>query len=70
LKVDYKQDAGNHTTECNRNDLVEYLPELDYSKGDDLGSDSLDNYFNSVAYQRDQEQTRGEDLYRGYADFD
>ena len=70
LKVDYKQDAGNHTTECNRNDLLEYLPELDYSKGDDLGSDSLDNYYNTVAYQRDQEQTRGEDLYRGYADFD
>jgi hypothetical protein len=70
LKVDYKQDAGNHTTECNRNDLLEYLPELDYSKGDDLGSDSLDNYYNTVAYQREQEKTRGEDLYRGYADFD
>jgi len=70
LKVAYKQEAGDHTTECNRNDLLEYLPELDYSKGDDLGSDSLDNYFNTVAYQKEQEQTRGEDLYRGYADFD
>ena len=38
LKVCYKQNAGDHTTECNRNDLLEYLPEIDYSSGDDLGS--------------------------------
>jgi len=37
LKVFYKQNAGDHTTECDRNDLLEYLPELDYSNGDDLG---------------------------------
>jgi hypothetical protein len=69
LKVAYKQDAGNHTTECNRNDLLEYLPELDYSKGDDLGSDSddLDNYYNTVAYQKDQQDRRVENLYDGYA---
>lgn len=67
LKVAYKQDAGNHTTECNRNDLVEYLPELDYSKGDDLGSDSLDNYYNTVAYQQEQKDKRSENLYDGYA---
>ena len=36
LKVYYKM---NHTSECNRNDLMEYLPELDYSKGDDLGEE-------------------------------
>jgi hypothetical protein len=75
LKVAYKQDAGNHTTECNRNDLLEYLPELDYSKGDDLGSDSddLDNYYNTVAYQQEQQDKRSENLYDGYAsdlDFD
>ena len=34
LKVYYK---AQHTTDCTRNDLMEYLPELDYSKGDDLG---------------------------------
>ncbi len=33
LKVKYEFD---HTTECTRNDLIEYLPELDYSSGDDL----------------------------------
>ena len=55
LKVSYKQEAGDHTTECNRNDLLEYLPELDYSKGDDLGDSDLDNYYNTVAYQREQE---------------
>ena len=42
LKVFYKQDAGDHTTDCNRNDLIEYLPELDYSKGDDLGENIID----------------------------
>jgi hypothetical protein len=73
LKVAYKQDAGDHTTECNRNDLLEYLPELDYSKGDDLGSDSLDNYFNASKYKREQElkKSLNEDFdYSGYADFD
>jgi hypothetical protein len=34
FKVYYKM---QHTTECTRNDLIQYLPELDYSKGDDLG---------------------------------
>jgi len=73
LKVSYKQEAGDHTTECNRNDLLEYLPELDYSKGDDLGSDSLDNYFNAAKYKREQElkKSLNEDFdYSGYADFD
>ena len=72
LKVSYKQTAGDHMTECNRNDLLEYLPELDYSKGDDLGDD-LDNYYNTVAYQKDQQDRRVENLYDGYAsdlDFD
>ena len=67
MKVAYKQEAGDHTTECNRNDLLEYLPELDYSKGDDLGSDSLDNYYNTVAYQQEQKDKRSENLYDGYA---
>ena len=41
LKVYYKQE---HSTECDRNDLIEYLPELDYSKGDDLNeSDFFDS---------------------------
>ncbi len=71
LNVFYKQEAGEHTTECNRNDLIEYLPELDYSKGDDLGTDSLDNYYNTIGYQRKLEDSRNRDLdYSGYADFD
>ena len=36
LTVYYKL---NHSTDCSRNDLLEYLPELDYSKGDDLGEE-------------------------------
>jgi hypothetical protein len=30
-------ESGEHKTECNRNDLIEFLPEIDYSSGDDLG---------------------------------
>lgn len=43
--------TGEHKTECTRNDLLEFLPEIDYSKGGDLGeyqgrnvSDYADNY--------------------------
>jgi hypothetical protein len=43
--------TGEHKTECTRNDLLEFLPELDYSKGGDLGeyngknvNDYADNY--------------------------
>jgi len=34
LKVFYPFD---HTTECNRNDLISYLPELDYREVDEIG---------------------------------
>ena len=64
LKVDYKQYDSSHTSECNRNDLLEYLPELDYSTDSDLEDDNnLNNYYNRINYQN-------ENLYRGYADFD
>ena len=43
--------TGEHKTECTRNDLLEFLPELDYSNGGDLGeykgknvNDYADNY--------------------------
>jgi len=39
LKVKYEFD---HSTECNRNDLIEYLPELDYSSGDDVNEVDID----------------------------
>jgi hypothetical protein len=42
LKVFYTQNAGNHTTECNRNDIIEYLPELDYSKLEELNDNSFE----------------------------
>jgi hypothetical protein len=42
---------GDHKTECDRNELIELLPELDYSDGMDLGeyrgenrNDYADNY--------------------------
>lgn len=42
---------GSHKTECDRNELIELMPELDYSSGGDLGeyngknrSDYADNY--------------------------
>lgn len=49
LDIDYKSsewngmnyklnyEAGYSTTNCDRNDLIEYLPELDYSKIEELG---------------------------------
>ena len=39
---------GEHKTECTREDLIELLPELDYSKGGDLGeySNEYVNYMN------------------------
>jgi hypothetical protein len=40
LKVYYPFD---HTTECNRNDLISYLPELDYRDIDEIGG-VQDNY--------------------------
>jgi len=43
--------TGEHKTECTRNELLEFLPELDYSNGGDLGeykgknvNDYADNY--------------------------
>jgi hypothetical protein len=53
LDIDYKTSDWNgfkyklnyetgYSTECDRNDLIEYLPELDYSKGCDLESDVFD----------------------------
>jgi hypothetical protein len=41
LKVNYDFD---HSTECTRNDMLEYLPEIDYSNGDDLGSIEEEDY--------------------------
>lgn len=32
LKINYSQKDGGHTTTCDRNDLSEYLPELDFWK--------------------------------------
>jgi hypothetical protein len=32
LKVEYEENRGGHTTYCDRNDLVEYIPELDFWK--------------------------------------
>lgn len=34
LRVNYPFD---HTTECDRNDLIEYLPELDYRDVEEIG---------------------------------
>jgi hypothetical protein len=60
LDVDYKSSEwdgfkyklnyeSNYSTECNRNDLIEYLPELDYSKVEELGSLTND-MFDTDAY--------------------
>lgn len=42
----YKVNYGTYSTECNRNDLIEYLPELDYSKVEEL-ENTRDDFFDS-----------------------
>ena len=60
LDVDYKSSQwdgfkyvltyeSNYSTECDRNDLIEYLPELDYSKIEELG-DVPNDLFDTDAY--------------------
>jgi len=55
LDIDFKSSEWNgfkyklnyetgYSTECDRNDLIDYLPELDYSKGSDLGETSNDMF--------------------------
>ena len=62
LKVLYEFD---HSTECNRNDMIEYLPEIDYSSGDDLGSvEDLSYTLNDIS---DLGMRRSE---RDYSDYD
>lgn len=46
LKVNYET---NYSTECDRNDLIGYLPELDYSTVEDLG-DFSNNFFDTDSY--------------------
>jgi hypothetical protein len=46
LKVNYET---NYSTECDRNDLIGYLPELDYSNVEDLG-DFSNNFFDTDSY--------------------
>lgn len=45
----YKVDYGTYTTTVNRNDLIEYLPELDYSKVEEL-EDTSNQFFDSDSY--------------------
>jgi hypothetical protein len=45
----YKVDYGTYTTIVNRNDLIEYLPELDYSKVENL-EDTSNQLFNTDSY--------------------
>ena len=62
LKVLYEFD---HSTECTRNDMIEYLPEIDYSSGDDLGSvEDLSYTLNDIS---DLGMRRSE---RDYSDYD
>jgi len=63
LKVYYK--GGGSKTECNRNDLIEFLPELDYSEGGDLGEYS-NEYVNHI--ERNRSRYGYEREYDGYCD--
>ena len=54
---------GGHKTECTRDELLEFLPELDYSQGGDLGeySNEYVSYANNARSMRDYD-------YDGYCD--
>ncbi len=71
LKVKYEFD---HTTECDRNDLIEYLPELDYSSGDPLESDiKVDtSSYQTIWSSKDVDKNYSDyrDAYDPYDDFD
>ena len=47
LEVIYTE---SHSSQADRNDLMEYLPELDYSTMDELTQDDVDNYLNKQNY--------------------
>jgi len=64
LKVLYEFD---HSTECTRNDMIEYLPEIDYSSGDDLGSVEDTAYLLTDNSDLGRSQRRSE---RDYSDYD
>ena len=67
LKVLYEFD---HSTECTRNDMIEYLPEIDYSSGDDLGSVEDTAYFtdNSILGKSQRRSERDYSDYDGYSE--
>ena len=67
LKVTYEFD---HMTECSRNDLIEYLPELDYTTGDDLDKDiSVDTSSYSIYSGGSTGVVKGTDE-RNYSDYE
>jgi hypothetical protein len=51
LKISY---IANYKTQCSRNDLIEFLPELDYSKVEELDYDNFDSIYDSF-YDRNQD---------------
>ena len=66
LKVLYEFD---HSTECNRNDMIEYLPEIDYSSGDDLGSvEDLSYTLNDISDLGVRRSERDYSDYEGYSE--
>lgn len=63
LKVFYHEkkeglSIADHTSECDRNDIVEYLPELDYSSGKELGG-IVDRYMDEEIYRDEYENYCG-----------
>ena len=64
LKVLYEFE---HSTECTRSDMIEYLPEIDYSSGDDLGSVEDYAYLLSDNSDLGKSQRRSE---RDYPDYE
>jgi hypothetical protein len=50
LLVNYSQSIGGHITDCDRNDLIEYLPELNYQEQEEIGGISEEDFLDKDIY--------------------
>ena len=56
FKLDVKY-SDNHSSQCDRNDLIEYLPELDYSKFASLTEEGVNEFYNKTNQKSLQSNT-------------
>jgi hypothetical protein len=50
LLINYAQVSGGHITDCDRNDLIEYLPELNYQGQEEIGGIKEEEFLDKDIY--------------------